>query len=61
MVSEVMMPLKEMNSVHPDEEVFSVMQKMAIARVSQFPVIQDGQLVGMVSRDSLMNIINLKM
>jgi len=60
MINEIMIPLTEMISVSPDEEVFSVLQKMAISRVSQIPVIQEGQLVGMISRDSLINIINLK-
>lgn len=59
-VSEVMMPLKEMISVHPDEEVFSAMQKMSVARVSQLPVVENDQIIGMISRDSLMNIINLR-
>jgi Zn-dependent protease len=59
-VSEAMIPLHEMISVHPDEEVLSVMQKMAVARVSQFPVVENDRIIGMVSRDNLMNVINLK-
>lgn len=59
-VREIMIPFQDMVSVHPDEDIISVMQKMATTRVTQFPVVEDGRLVGMLSRDSLMNIINLK-
>ena len=59
-MEEAMTPLSEMTSVNPDEEVFTVMQKMSAENVYQFPVVENGQLIGMVSRDNIMNVINLK-
>jgi predicted transcriptional regulator len=59
-MEEAMIPLNEITSVSPDEEVFYVMQKMAADKVYQLPVVENGQLVGMVSRDNIMNVINLK-
>ena len=59
-MEEAMIPLNEITSVSPDEEIFYVMQKMAVDKVYQLPVVENGQLVGMVSRDNIMNVINLK-
>jgi len=59
-MEEAMTPLHEMASVKPEDEVFTVMQKMAIERANQFPVVENGQLIGTVSRDNILNVINLK-
>jgi len=59
-MGEAMIPLDNVIAVHPDDEVFVVMQKMAVEQIYQFPVIENGQLIGMVSRDNIMNVINLK-
>ncbi|MEK7397336.1 MAG: site-2 protease family protein [Candidatus Poribacteria bacterium] len=59
-MKEAMIPLDEIIAVHPDEEVFTVMQKMTVEQIYQFPVMENGQLIGLVSRDNIMNVINLK-
>jgi Zn-dependent protease/predicted transcriptional regulator len=59
-MEEAMTPLQGMASVSPDDEVFTVMQRMAAEKASQFPVVKNDQLVGMVSRDNIMNVVNLK-
>jgi Zn-dependent protease/CBS domain-containing protein len=59
-MKEAMIPLNKIIAVHPDEEVFTVMQKMTIEQTYQFPVMENGQLIGLVSRDNIINVINLK-
>ncbi len=59
-IGEAMFPLDKIIYVHPDEEVFTVMQKMAVEQIYQLPVMENGQLVGMVSRDNIINVVNLK-
>jgi predicted transcriptional regulator len=55
-----MTPLQGMTSVSPDDEVFTVMQKMATEKSSQFPVVKNDQLIGMVSRDNIMTVVDIK-
>lgn len=59
-MDEAMIPLDKIIYVHPDEEVFAVMQRMAVEQIYQLPVMENGQLIGMVSRDNIINVVNLK-
>ena len=59
-MGDAMIPLDKIISVHPDEEVFAVMQKMAVEQIYQLPVMENGRLIGMVSRDNIINVVNLK-
>jgi Zn-dependent protease len=56
-VGEVAIPLNEVKSVKPDTSLWQALQEMTSAGVNQMPVIVDGQLLGMVTRDSLLTFI----
>jgi Zn-dependent protease/CBS domain-containing protein len=59
-VEQVMTPLEDLKKVEPDEELWTAMQNMATDGVNQLPVMDDGQLLGMLGRDNILSFIKLK-
>lgn len=57
---EVMIPREELKTVRPSDPLSSVLERMAAEDVNQFPVMEDGRLVGMVARDGLLRFIGLR-
>ncbi len=59
-VQDVMITRAELKTVRPDDQLTTILERMGDEEVGQFPVIDDGRLVGMVARDSLLNFIKLR-
>lgn len=59
-VGTAMIPLKDMKSVCPDTELFEVFSQMALSNVNQLPVVENGQFVGMVARDSVLAFLQAR-
>jgi len=59
-VEQVMTPLKELKKVGPDEELWVAMKNMTEEGVNQLPVMDDGQLLGMLGRDNIVSFIRIK-
>jgi predicted transcriptional regulator len=53
-----MVKLDRLKSVAPEDDLTVVMQIMAENNINQVPVMQDHTVVGMVSRENLINFIN---
>ncbi|MBD3183471.1 CBS domain-containing protein [Candidatus Poribacteria bacterium] len=60
-IEEVMTPFDEMKSVSPDDEIYTVMQHMTEEGYNQLPVVENGQLVGMIARDNLVGYLNARL
>ncbi len=60
LVSEVMTPLDKLSWVRPDENLAQVMNTLSQHDLSQLPVVEDGNIVGMISRDNLLAFINTR-
>lgn len=58
-VADVMIPLAELKTARPDEDLGVVFARLAAEDVNQLPVVDEGRLVGMVARDSIINFIQL--
>jgi len=56
-VKEVMIPLDKTKAVKPSDPLFSVFETMTQEDISQLPVVQNGELVGIIGRDSILNFI----
>ena len=56
-VGEVAIPLSEVKSVRPDTSLWQALQDMTSEGVNQLPVIVDGQLAGMITRENLLTYI----
>jgi CBS domain-containing protein len=59
-VKEAMTPFEKLKSVGPDEELSAILQILAADNINQVPVVQDNKIVGMVSRENLLNFINVR-
>ncbi|MEX2238456.1 MAG: site-2 protease family protein [Dehalococcoidia bacterium] len=56
--SEVMVPAGDVQVVHSDELLAEVVQRMDAAKVDVMPVIEDGRLAGLVSREQITALID---
>ncbi len=59
-VHEVMTPLDGLKRVGPDEELWTAMRDMTEEGVNQLPVMDDGQLLGMLGRDNIVSFLRIK-
>jgi Zn-dependent protease/CBS domain-containing protein len=57
-VDQAMVKLDRLKSVAPEDDLTVVMQIMAENNINQVPVMRDHTVVGMVSRENLVNFIN---
>jgi Zn-dependent protease/predicted transcriptional regulator len=57
---EVMIPLERLHAVQPQQRLTDVLPLMARQDVNQLPVIQDGRLVGIVARDSIVRYLEFR-
>jgi Zn-dependent protease len=55
--SQIMTPVDELLSAWPDEDVLTLLQRMDEADVNQVPVMDDGHMMGMITREHLLHYI----
>jgi Zn-dependent protease/CBS domain-containing protein len=60
MVKEAMTNLENMKSVSPNDDLSSVLRLMVEGDINQVPVLQEANIVGMISRDNLLSFINVR-
>ncbi len=56
-VGDVMIPLGQLETLKPDDNLSDVLDKMSTGNVNQMPVIEDGRMIGMVEWDILFAFI----
>jgi Zn-dependent protease len=54
---DVMLPLNQLKRIRPDENLWTAMQRMDRDGVNQLPVMTDGQVIGMLSREDLISYL----
>jgi CBS domain-containing protein len=59
-VGFAMVPLDRLHVVYPQQNLNDVMPLMAGQDVNQLPVVQDGKVVGVLSRDSIMRYLEIR-
>ena len=59
-VERTMTPLSQLKAIGPDDDLWSAMQEMTEEGVNQLPVMEEGQLIGMLARDNLMSFIRVR-
>jgi Zn-dependent protease/CBS domain-containing protein len=59
-VKEAMTPFDKLKWVRPDEELSSVLRILTQDNINQVPVVQDSKIVGMVSRENLLNFVHVR-
>jgi CBS domain-containing protein len=61
LVSDIMVPAEEVQSVKPNDSLALVMQKMLRANVNQLAVREGDKFLGVVSRDGVLEFLGLLM
>ncbi|HBY96733.1 MAG: site-2 protease family protein [Ardenticatenaceae bacterium] len=56
-VGQAMIPVGELRTAGPDEELYEALTRMAAANANQLLVVDDDRWVGMVARDKVLNFI----
>jgi Zn-dependent protease len=59
-VQQAMTPFDKLKWVRPDEELSSVMKILAENNVNQVPVVLDNKIIGMVTRENLLNFVHVR-
>jgi CBS domain-containing protein len=59
-VRDAMHQVREENLVHPADGLSDVFRKMAEEDKGHLPVVEDGRLVGIVTRHDIMTLLQLK-
>jgi Zn-dependent protease len=59
-VGQAMTPFEEMKKVNADMELVQVMRFMTEEDLNEAPVVDDGHLIGMISRDRLLHFVTVR-
>jgi Zn-dependent protease len=59
-VGHVMIPVDRLHVVSPQQNLNDVLPMMAGRDVNQLPVVQNGQLVGLLSRDAILRFLEIR-
>jgi Zn-dependent protease len=60
-ISQAMHQIREENVVHPDDDLLSVFRKMTEAEKGHLPVVENGRLVGIVTRHDIMDLLHVRL
>lgn len=55
-----MTPFEQLKKVGPDDNLSDVLELMVAEDINQVPVVQNGQLLGMIARDSVLTLLKLR-
>lgn len=58
-VRQAMTPLERLKTVAPGDDLALVLQLLAENDINQVPVVENGQIIGMIARDSIISFISL--
>ena len=59
-VDEVMRPLDQLQTVKPEASVMTVLETMGREDINQIPVVEDGQLQGIISRAHILGLLQTR-
>jgi len=59
-VAEVMVPIHQAVTVHPDENAFTVLERMDRAEVNQVPVVEGGRVLGLITREAIIRFLRMR-
>ena len=60
-IQAVMLPLDKLHSASPDEPALGVLERMQSEDINQMPVISEGQIVGMIGRDTILRALQTRL
>jgi Zn-dependent protease/CBS domain-containing protein len=60
-IQAVMLPVDKIHSAAPEEPAMSILQRMQSQDINQMPVISENHIVGMISRDSILRLLQTRL
>lgn len=60
-VQAAMLPFERIHWVAPEEPVLAVLERMQNEDINQMPVMNDGRILGMITRDSILRVIQTRL
>ncbi len=59
-VSGIMTPLEQLKVAYPEQDVMSLFEQMNTSDINQVPVLSEGKVLGVVTRDSLLRLLRAR-
>jgi CBS domain-containing protein len=59
-VKEIMTPVDKLKTAHPNQDALSLMEQMDESGINQMPVVSEGRVVGLVTRDNLIRFLRTR-
>jgi Zn-dependent protease/predicted transcriptional regulator len=60
-IQAVMLPLDRIHSASPTEPALAILQRMQSQDINQMPVISEGNIVGMIARDTILRMLQTRL
>lgn len=57
----IMLPLEKIHAASPDEPALKILQRMQSQDINQMPVVSEDHIVGMISRDSILRLLQTRL
>lgn len=58
-VKEIMTPVDKLRTTYPDQNALGILEQMDESEINQMPVVSEGGVIGLVTRDSLMGFLRI--
>jgi CBS domain-containing protein len=56
-----MLPVERIQWATPDEPALAVLERMQKENIAQMPVVSDSHIVGMISRDGILRVLQTRL
>jgi CBS domain-containing protein len=60
-IQAAMRPMDKIKWASPSEPVLSVLERMQAEDINQMPVLEEGRVVGMIARDSILRVLQARL
>jgi CBS domain-containing protein len=55
-----MTPVEKLKTADPDQDVLSVLEQMEEYNLNQMPVVSEGRVVGLITRDNVLRFLRIR-
>jgi len=59
-VKEIMTPVDKLKIAYPDQDALSILEQMDENNINQMPVVSEGRVVGLITRDNLIRLLRTR-
>jgi len=59
-VKEIITPIDRLKVAYPDQDAQSILEQMDEVNISQMPVVSEGRVIGLITRDNLLRYLRIR-